>query len=183
MKIRKKLVLKIVVVIVIILGASFVLPFPCSPSPWMPVAIFILNRQAQLMRTRLLCKTDHQALLEACRELLRKVETGELNTGFYTVRSSIFSPRSPEASQFPQVILDIQPRDVFIRRDGYVTMEMHGGMDHFGVHAYPDDFKELFKGFKYGDRELIPGLWYYDEEYLYDPEYDKRIEALLQKRK
>jgi len=145
--------------------------------------IFFEARYAERMRVDLLCKTDHQALLKACRELLRKVEAVELNTGFYTVRGSIFSPCSPEASQFPQVILDIKPRDVFIRRDGYVTLEMHGGMDHFGVQAYPDDFKEPFKGFKYGDREIIPGLWYYDENYVYDPDYDKRIEALLQKRK
>ena len=177
MKRNKRKIFKLIAFFVIIALAAVLYQFRFFG------LMFFAAPYAERMRVGLLCKTDHQDLLEACRELLRKVETGELNTGFYTVRGGIFSPRSPEASQFPQVILDLQPRDVFIRRDKYVTMEMHGGIDHFGVHAYPDDFKEPFKGFKYGDREIIPGLWYYDENYVYEPNYDKRIDALMQKRK
>jgi hypothetical protein len=64
---------------------------------------------------------------------------------------------------------------------------MHGGWDHikremshFGVNIYPEDFKEPKGNFKYGDRELLPGLWYYDEGYLRNPEFDKIIEKLIE---
>lgn len=40
---------------------------------------------ADRMRVRLLCKTDHRALLEACRELSRRASIGELRTGPYRV--------------------------------------------------------------------------------------------------
>jgi hypothetical protein len=60
---------------------------------------------------------------------------------------------------------------------------MHGGFDHFGVYAYPEDFKEPHDSFRYGDRKLIDGLWYYDEEYHYDPEeYGRRIDGWLKQR-
>ena len=60
-------------------------------------------------------------------------------------------------------------------------LEMLGGLVHFGVVAYTEDYqKPPFAGFKFGDRELIPGLWYYDDGYN-NPEYDKKFEALLQK--
>jgi hypothetical protein len=60
---------------------------------------------------------------------------------------------------------------------------MHGGMDHFGVKIYPEDFKKPRDYFEYGDRELLPGLWYYDDGYLNNPEYDKRIDELIEKHK
>jgi len=60
---------------------------------------------------------------------------------------------------------------------------MLGGLDHVGVMAYPEDFKETWPNFKYGHKELVPGLWYYDDLYEGDPKYDERVEALLKKRK
>ena len=62
-------------------------------------------------------------------------------------------------------------------------MEMHGGMDHFGVRIYPEDFNEPDRYFKYVDRELLPGLWYYDDGYIHNPEYDKRIDTLIEENK
>jgi len=63
-------------------------------------------------------------------------------------------------------------------------LEMMGGLDHFGVYAYPEDYKPPpHAGFELGDKKLIDGLWYYDDGYRGNPEYGKRIEALLQKRK
>lgn len=175
MKIRKKTGLKIVIVVTIMfLVASLILPFPCSLR--MPVAIFVLGQQAQRMRARVLCKTDHQVLLEACREVLTwtDLEPGRR----YLIRSA---PRRPEVSEFPQAIIDLAPNYVSVHRDGYMKLEMHGGMDHFGVYAYPEDYQKLFHNFEYRDRKLIEGLWYYDDGYLHNPEYDKRIDALIQK--
>jgi hypothetical protein len=42
-----------------------------------------------------------------------------------------------------------------------------------------------YKGFEYRDKELIPGLWYYDEGYSPKPDsaYDKWIETFIQKGK
>lgn len=62
-----------------------------------------------------------------------------------------------------------------------MMMEMHGGMDHFGVLVYSEGFREPFPGFKYGDRKLVDGLWYYDEDYHLNPDYDKVVEKMLWK--
>ncbi len=54
----------------------------------------------------------------------------------------------------------------------------------FGVIAYPQDFKPPYAGFKYGgNRMLIEGLWYFDNEYATDPEYDKVIVKLIERGK
>lgn len=133
---------------------------------------------AERAQVRLLCETDHQVLLEACRELSRRVATGELKPGRYYVRRD----RAPEASTFPQPILDLRPSYVYIYDDAGVRLEMLGGLDHVGVQAYPEDFKEPYPNFSYGGKELIPGLWYYDDGYEGNPKHQKKIEALLQKR-
>jgi len=133
------------------------------------------------MKVRLLCKTDHQALLEACNKLSKQVAKGDLKPGKYMV---LINP-DPEVSKFPRPILELRPKYVYLDDNiGYVLIEMTGVLEiHFGVRAYPEDFKASSKGFKYGDKELIPRLWYYDDGYRDNPEYDKKIEALIQKGK
>ncbi|MHC4752543.1 MAG: hypothetical protein ACYTFW_22065 [Planctomycetota bacterium] len=180
MKLHRKKVLKIIVAVVIIaLVASFVLLVRYSP--WVPVTFFVWFNKTQRMQVRLLCETDHQALLNACRELLRQVDEGNLKPGLYPIHDG---SRHPEVSRFPQPILDLAPQYVKIEH-GYITMPMHGAIASFGVFAYPEDFKEPFPGFIYGHRKLIEGLWYYDDGYVrdYDSDYDRRIEALLQRAK
>jgi len=138
-------------------------------------------RQAQRRRVLLLCNTDHQALLNAGREILSQVPKDRLNPrpggprilGEFGV---------PEGVQIPQAIRDLKC-GCLISYDGYVTLEMHGGMDHFGVRIYPEDYKEPDRYFKYGDRELLTGLWYYDDGYVNNPEYDKRISKLIDEHK
>ena len=34
---------------------------------------------------------------------------------------------------------------------------------------------------KYGDRKLLEGLWYSDDSYHHNPNYDKEIDAILQR--
>ena len=141
----------------------------------------ILYKYSQQRRVRLLYKTDHQDLLGACRELSKRVSIGDLRPGKYSLRGS---SRHKEVSQFPQPILDLGPIHVFIDYDGRVMLEMAGGLDHFGVSAYPEDYKKPLHTKKLGDKELIDGLWYYDDGYRVRPEdYDKRIEALRPKGK
>jgi hypothetical protein len=176
---RKKMVVKIVAVVAIMCAVTLVLPLPFNP--WHPVGIVAMAFRAGRIRVRLLCETDYQALLQACRELSSRFARGDLKPGKYWVRIN----RDPEVSTFPQPILDLRPSSVYISQDtaGRVKLEMLGGLDHVGVLAYPQDFKEPWPNFKYGDKELIPGLWYYDDLYEGDPKYDEKIEALLKKRK
>lgn len=133
------------------------------------------------MKVRLLCKTDHQALLEACNKLSKQVANGDLKPGKYMV---LINP-DPDVSKFPRPILELRPRYVYLDDySGRVLIEMTGALEvHFGVCAYPEDFNVPSKGFEYGDKELIPRLWYYDDGYRDNPEYEKIIEALMQKGK
>ena len=137
--------------------------------------------QAQQRRIMLLCDTDHQALLKAGREILSKIpkdrfhphSDGGIDSGIFSV---------PEGIQIPQAIKDLKSGYV-VDYDGYLRIEMHGGMDHFGVKIYPEDFKKPRGYFEYGDKELLHGLWYYDDGYLHNPEYGKRISKLIDKHK
>ena len=137
-------------------------------------------KMSQQLRVRLLCETDHQALLEACRDISRMVAKGDLKKYEYSIRRN--PDPDPETSRFSQVILDLEPSRIYIDEDGRVMVEMFGGLDPFGVYAYPEDYT-LPSYSKYGDKKLIDGLWYYDGEYREHPEYEKRIEALMQKGK
>ena len=55
-------------------------------------------------------------------------------------------------------------------------MEMMGGLDSFGVYAYPEGYEKPPHTTALGDKKLINGLWYYDDGYNVNPEeYDKQI--------
>lgn len=150
---------------------------------------FFLERaieQAQQRRILLLCETDHQALLKDGREILRKVSPMEkkIKKG-HVYEGYVPFPKEVKEMGLPETIRKLKPRTVLIRHVNYkiyLTIEMHGGMDHFGVYIYPEDSNEPRSDYLYG-RELIPGLWYYDDGYLHNPEYDKHIDALIEEHK
>ena len=60
-------------------------------------------------------------------------------------------------------------------------VEMHAGFHHYGVIAYPENFEKPSDSFQYGDKEIIEGLWYYEDGY--NPRYNKWIEKMIQKGK
>lgn len=135
--------------------------------------------QSQRARSRLLCKTSYQDLRDAGRAILSQVAAGKLRFGDHAVRGR----RSfPNGLALPRAVIDLNPRVVRIVEDGYVMIEMHGGMDSFGVKVYPDKYLPPFVGFPLGDRELMDGLWYYDGEYKW-PGYAERIDRMLQQRR
>ena len=157
-------------------------PIVCFVWYFWDVLVFIqaMSKDKDQGQVRLLCKTDHQALLDACRELSRRVARGDLKSGQYNVSHD----PHPDIARFPQLIIDLGPSRVTIGNYGEVGLEMMGGLDHFGVSFYPDNYKKPpFVGFKLGDKELIDGLWYYDDGYEDNPRYQKKIDAMLQKGK
>jgi hypothetical protein len=146
------------------------------------VIVFIqtMSKYKDQRQVRLLCETDHQALLGACRELSRRVARGDLKPGQYNISHDTH----PDVARFPQIIIDLGPNLATIGNYGEVRLEMMGGLDRFGVSFYPDNYKKPpFVGFKLGDKKLIDGLWYYDDGYENNPRYHKKIDALLKKRK
>lgn len=183
MKARKKMVVGIIALVVVTLIATFV----CTSRflglryreltyiiPW-----YYAKYQAQQRRVLLLCKTDHQALLKAGREILihepvkKRLREGQGIAGSFHI---------PRGVQIPQAIVDLRPQTVLIDYSGYLLIEMHGGMDHFGVRIYPEGVNEPHPLF-HGGRKLLEGLVYYDEGYSFNPEYDKVIDELIEKHK
>jgi hypothetical protein len=133
----------------------------------------LMGHEVRQLRTRLLCKTDHQALLNACRELSRKLVTGEVAADVY---------KGSDILKLPDPIPSLQPNHVTLGEDGQVKIEMFVGWYPLGVQVYPEGFPNYPPPFKYGDRQLLPGLWYYDDGYSSNPdEYDKRIDHILEK--
>ncbi|UCC97547.1 MAG: hypothetical protein JSW66_17095 [Phycisphaerales bacterium] len=63
--------------------------------------------------------------------------------------------------------------------NGYVELQMQGGIADFGVEIYPEGFRRPRRYFEYGNRELLPSLWYY--HYSHNPERDRKIDEITQK--
>jgi len=123
------------------------------------------------LRIRLLCETDHQALLEAGRELSRRVVSEGSGVNTYI---------GADVSQLPEPIPSLRPHHVTIDRDGLVKIEMYTGWSPLGVYVFPEGHEKPSVG--YGQRRLLEGLWYYDDGYSVDPAaYDKVIDAILVK--
>jgi len=183
MKARKKMVVGIIALVVVSLIATFVCTFRFL-RPWyarlaIPIYWIQAIHQAQQRRILLLCKTDHKALLKAGREILSHESVKKRLRDRHGVSGDFHIPRE---MQIPQAILVLQPRTVLISYDGYLIIEMHGGMDHFGVRIYPKGVNEPHPLF-HGGRKLLEGLVYYDEGYSFNPEYDKVIDELIEKHK
>jgi hypothetical protein len=75
-------------------------------------------------------------------------------------------------------MLDLEPSTVTMSAHG-IFVAVAGGLDHFGVAAWASDRNESPLSGK--GKELITGLWYYDDGYDEDPDYDKKLEALRPK--
>lgn len=163
---RKKMVIGIIIaaVILVMVVAGGLLYYTMGPA-------IRMGQDAHRLRVRLLCDTDHQALLNACRELSSRVADGELRSGVYAAQ---------ELSRFPKPIPDLEPDHVTIDEDVVKVEMMYSGWTPLGVYAYRQGYPTRSPPFKYGDRELLEGLWYYDDGYRAHPDaYDKKIDALL----
>jgi len=81
----------------------------------------LMNIELKDLRPKLLCETDHRALLAACRELSSRVTSGRLEANYYRVRF----PAHSEVSRFPEPIRALRHRFVSIIDSGIVRIEMN----------------------------------------------------------
>lgn len=176
---RDKWILIVALVVVLACGIAMVAYLGYS-------AVWIMRdlKSMEERRPLLLYETDHRELLEACRELSKQVATGRLEPRSYQIKR--INP-DPELRQFPQLILDLLPLHVDVKKNGLVDIVM-SPVVMYGVVAYPENYgRTPDDSFKYDDRlwgiELIDGLWYYDEDFQNYPEHMKEVEELLKKRK
>lgn len=156
-KVTKKRIVIACVVIALIL--SFIIHMIIFSSQWKLSFYSFMHLPTYRKRVRLLCKTDYHALLAACREVMQRED---LVPG---VRYE------PSWLQLHEVIRKLDPSAIS-KCDNYLFIYIRGFMDRFGVYAYPQDFEEPYKGFKYDGLELIPGLWFYDEGLVPKPGSD-----------
>jgi hypothetical protein len=168
---RKIIALSVILASVLIVGVVVVV--------LSPVVLFccfsVFQTEKELrMQKQVLCKVDHQALLETCRVLSKQILTENPD-----LRDYMIVPDSV-LSKYP-VIRDIGANHVTVSRIGIVRIDMGSTMWHFGIFAYPDGINPSSSGFPH--KELIPGLWYYDVRYDRYEDYDEDIERLLQKAK
>jgi hypothetical protein len=136
------------------------------------------QRFAQQRRILLLYHTDHQALLKAGRQILSQGPKDPMNYRYYGPQHIEGFP-APRGVPIPKVIRRLRPHANLINRSGYVVLQMQGGSTDFGVRIYPEGFKGYRYYFTSGNRELLPGLEYYDYKYDYIPEYDKIIDEII----
>ncbi len=157
-------VLRILLGIAVVLGIAVGLLF---------VYIRMERHKVERRLVHLLCETDHQALLEACRDVSRRTAAGEYEAArAYAVR------RRPGRHRFPQAILDVDPLFVRTDREGLVWVELFWAPSQ-GVVAYPEGY-QFHTDHRAGDRELVPGLWLYDEHYSSKhPKYVEYIDELI----
>ena len=131
-------------------------------------------------RIRLLYRTDHQELLNAGREILSKANVEyEIINGIRTDRFHDL-PKDVEVPKVIRRLTLIGLPGIHIHNYGYIRIVVGKNRDNlFGVHIYPEDFKEPYVNYGYGNKELMSGLWYFDIGYVEDPEYDKVIDSII----
>lgn len=137
----------------------------------------------QLRRIRLLYHTDHEELLQAGREILRQGPKDPKNYRYYGPMHIDGFP-VPRRVRIPKVVRKLKTHANLINFNGYVVLQMKEGVIGFGAKIFPEGFKAPRSPyFSYGNKELLPGLWYYDEKYHPNPQYDKIIDYIIKKGK
>jgi hypothetical protein len=166
---RRRIVVSVLAFMAVALATVVAAPFIA-----MIVYFGKIVRRGKRGRERLFFETDYEELLAACRELSRRVASGELKKAQYCV---YLGDRDPETLSFPQVILDLEPALIRVYAEDYgrVEIELCPGPDWFGVVAFPEGHEE------WGDIKLIDGLWYSDAGYRAYPDYMKKVDALVEK--
>lgn len=164
-----KVSVKKVVLVMMVIGLIAVYGFLILNNP---------DESPQARRVRLLCETDHEALLKGGREILSKAPKDLMR---YAVGRPVHIDGIPvpRGIPIPRVIRKLRPHAVLINLNGYLVLHMTEGLANFGVKIYPKGFSRPGRHFRFGNRELFPGLWYYDYRCRHDPAYNEKINQIL----
>lgn len=114
-----------------------VLIYLISPVFWIAIDIY----GSSLKREYLIHKADHALLLEESRKLIRDYPGEDIYIG---------------DKRLHPIFKQIKALNVTIEKDCAIIV-LHGAFDHYGAYAFLEGVEPS------GDRELIPGLWYYSD--------------------
>jgi hypothetical protein len=85
-----------------------------------------------------------------------------------TSRLQSFDGINPKDPKVPAVIAGLRPRSVSVSKDGdCLVLGLHGGFDRYDAIALSENAPASSTNGLSGDLQLIPGLWFNDEELLY----------------
>jgi hypothetical protein len=171
MKKRDKYIVSVVIILAVVFHAVV---FVGVVVPIVNTLRFVkgISDRAQRGQEHLFYETDYEQLLAACRELGQKAVEGNLKPRQYRV---FWDDPDPNASTFPQVILDPEPSFVTIEQDGTVDLELMPGPEFSMVFAFPEGQKG------WGSVKLIDGLWFHTSDYGDEyPRYTKRLNAMIE---
>lgn len=120
-------------------------------------------------RQRLLYRVDHQELLKACHETIRRHNAGVFSSAWIHLvprrfkddleGTTEYEQSEANARHIPELILSLEPG--YLRfTDDSVMVAIAGGLDHAGVIAYAEGAEEELRD---DAMKLINGLVYYDD--------------------
>ena len=131
--------------------------------------------QTDAKRIQFLYRTDHAAFLAACREVITN-----RNSFRHWEKNGweLINPRDPKV---PTAIAALRPTYI-APDDDSVGVGLKDGIDRLVVIAYSQQFVNSHTNGFSGDVQLIPGLWFSDEEFTYQDtkraEYIKKLKAM-----
>lgn len=136
------------------------------------VTLLLRYKEIRDQKIVLLYKTNHNVLLNACRQLYKEGYRGEYD--LHTLNS--------ECKNIPKVLLALKPEGIFIN-ESMVSIGVIGGIGGFGVHAYPEGCDKPYTPYETGLIKLIDGLCYYDSHYRegHKQEFEQYLHSLRPK--
>ncbi|MHC4694184.1 MAG: hypothetical protein ACYS67_15690 [Planctomycetota bacterium] len=165
---------KIIIYTVIGIPLICIIFYPLLMCVAVMYGFYLQTRDVPQRQVLLLYETDHKALLEACRKVLKEAREGKWEYRQYPIR---YIP-DPNTDKLPEPILRLNPTYIWIGKDS-MMIEMLGGLAHFGVTAFSEESE--FEGLE--GKKLLDGLWYYSDGYHEVPDYDKVVESWRPKSK
>jgi len=167
---------RIFVICMIILALSLAVLLLKSPVPHIIKSVFGISRQIKRKKVKLLFESNHEELLLACRKMLLEAEDGKRDYG------ELWFGDEEGKKLFeclPEPLKNIEPVYIVISHES-IMVALWGGMYHMGLIVFSEDFPA------WGDKchkELIEGLWYYDDRHKNTPNFEEYIESLRPKYK
>jgi hypothetical protein len=116
--------------------------------------------QTDANRIQFLYRTDHAAFLAACREVITN------RNSFRHWEKNGWEFINPGDPKVPAAIAALRPTYI-APDDDSVLVGLKDGIDRLVVVAYSQQFVNSHTNGFSGDLQLIPGLWFCDEEFTY----------------